>query len=136
MYEVKENSFKFIGQEIDTLNKFISGRVRNLSTYVMLEDQKAPVIRKVFPKSNQIIKSKNLIISAWIKDELSGIGDEQNIKVLLDGEWLIPEYDPEKFNLISKPLKIIEPGRHQVVIKAKDRMGNEKVISHKFKVIN
>jgi len=47
---------------------------------------------------------------------------------------LIPEYDPEKFILISKPFKTLSPGWHQLVIKAKDRMGNEKKVKSEFKI--
>jgi hypothetical protein len=134
LYEYGSDNFKFIGQEIDTMFNSISGRVRNLSTYALLEDHKPPEINKVFPGSGQI-NGERLIITAWIRDELSGIGSDLDIKVFLDGEWLIPEYDPEKFVLISKPLKTLSPGWHKLIIKAKDRMGNEKKVKSKFKVM-
>ncbi len=135
LYEFRTYSFKFIGQEIDTLNNRVSGKVRNLSTYALLEDTKPPVIKNVYPKSGQIIKGEELIISAWVKDNLSGIGSDLDIKVFLDGEWIIPEYDPEKFVLISKPLKTLSPGWHKLIIKAKDRMENEKKVKSKFRVM-
>jgi len=135
LYEYTVGSFKFTGQEIDTVSNFISGRVRSLSTYTLLEDLNPPVIKKVYPKPGQKVKGKNLVISAWIKDDLSGIGSDQDIEVLLDGEWLIPEYDPERFILISKPFRILSPGWHELVIKAKDRMGNEKEVINKFRVM-
>jgi hypothetical protein len=135
LYEYNKNNFKFIGQEIDTVNNTVSSKVRNLSTYALLEDQNPPEIKMVYPKPDQIIKDELLIINAWIKDELSGIGSDLDIKIFLDGEWLIPEYDPEKFVLISKPLHALSPGWHKLIIKAKDRMGNEKKVKSKFKVI-
>ena len=113
----------------------ISGKVRNLTIYALLEDKNPPEIKNVYPKPGQIIKGEELIISAWVKDNLSGIGSDLDIKVFLDGEWLIPEYDPEKFVLISKPLKTLSPGWHKLIIKAKDRMGNEKKVKSKFKVM-
>jgi hypothetical protein len=134
LYEYGNYNFKFIGQEIDTMFNSISGRVRNLSTYALLEDHKPPEINKVFPGSGQRINGERLIITAWVKDNLSGIGSDLDIKVFLDGEWLIPEYDPEKFILISKPFKTLSPGWHQLVIKAKDRMGNEKKVKSEFKI--
>ncbi|MDP2960615.1 MAG: M23 family metallopeptidase [candidate division Zixibacteria bacterium] len=135
LYEYINKNFKFIGQEIDTVNNTISGKVRNLSTYALLEDKTPPDIKIVYPKQKQVIKGEELIISAWVRDELSGIGSDLDIKVFLDGEWLIPEYDPEKFILISRPFKTLLPGWHKLVIKAKDRMGNEKEVKSKFKVL-
>ncbi len=135
LYESTGESYRFIGQDIDTLHNLISGKVRNLSAYALLEDLEPPTIKRVYPKSNQKISGKNLVVSAWVKDDLSGIGSEQDIEVLLDGEWQIPEYDPETYLLISEPLKTLSPGWHQLVMKAKDRMGNEKVVTNKFKVI-
>ncbi|MDH4222425.1 MAG: M23 family metallopeptidase [candidate division Zixibacteria bacterium] len=135
LYKFEDDTFTFTGQEIDTLNGFISGKTRYFSSYILLEDLKTPEISKVFPGSGQQIKSKDLIISTRIKDDLSGIGNEQDIEVFLDGEWLIAEYDPEKYILISRPLGITEAGWHEVVIKAKDRMGNEKVVRNKFKIV-
>lgn len=135
LYEYMGNSLKFVGKEIDTLRNFISGRVRSFSTYALIEDLEPPRIKRVYPKSGQKVTGENLVISAWVKDELSGIGSEQDIEIFLDGEWLIPEYDPEIFILVSEPLRALSPGWHQLVIRAKDRMGNVEELTYKFKVI-
>ena len=135
LYEFLDSTYKFTGQEIDTLNNSISGEVRDLSTYVLLEDRKAPEIRGLYPKPGQEINVKELIISARVTDDLSGIGNDQDIEVYLDGEWQIPEYDPEKLILISKPLKVLSPGWHKLVVKARDRMRNTRVFKSRFKII-
>ena len=135
LYEFLDSIYKFTGQEIDTVNNSISGEVRDLSTYVLLEDKKAPEIRELYPKPGQKINIKEIIISARISDDLSGIGNDQDIEVYLDGEWQIPEYDPEKFILISKPLKVLSPGWHKLVVKARDRMGNTRIVKSRFKII-
>lgn len=135
LYEFLDNAYKFTGQEIDTSNNSISGEVRDLSTYVLLEDRKAPEISELYPKPAQKISAKEIIISAKVTDDLSGIGSDQDIEIYLDGEWQIPEYDPEKFILTSKPLKTLSPGWHKLVIKARDRMGNKKTVKSRFKLI-
>lgn len=135
LYELLGSTFKFIGQEIDTANNSISGEVRDLSTYVLLEDRTAPEIRELYPKPGQKINVRELIISARVSDDLSGIGSNQDIEVYLDEDWQIPEYDPEKSILVSKPIKLLTPGWHKLVIKARDRMGNTKIIKSRFKII-
>jgi hypothetical protein len=135
LYEFLDSTYKFTGQQIDTVNNSISGEVRDLSTYVLLEDRTAPEIRELYPKPGQKINVKEIIISARVSDDLSGIGSDQDIEVYLDSIWQIPEYDPEKLILISKPLKPLSPGWHKVVIKAKDRMGNTRMVKSRFKMI-
>jgi hypothetical protein len=135
LYEYVDNTYKFTGQEIDTATNSISGEVRALSTCVLLEDKKPPQITGIYPKPDQKINVKEIIISARITDDLAGIGSDQDIKVYLDGEWQIPEYDPEKLVLISRPLKTLTPGWHKLVIQARDRMGNQKTVKSRFKII-
>jgi hypothetical protein len=134
LYEYDNGFFRFISKERDKEDKMISGRVRYLSTYVLLEDKKAPRIRIISPK-RKMIKNDFLKILAKISDDLSGFGSEDDIKVTLDGDWLIPEYDPEKNILITKPNEKLLPGWHELVIEAKDRMGNSRVVIRKFKII-
>jgi hypothetical protein len=59
-----------------------------------------------------------------IDDTLSGIGSDEDIIIKLDGEWLIPEYDPETGLCRSKPLQPLPPGRHHLGIRVRDRAGN------------
>ncbi|MCJ7458511.1 MAG: M23 family metallopeptidase [candidate division Zixibacteria bacterium] len=135
LYEFFDSAYKFTGHEIDTANNSISGEVRDLSTYVLLEDRKTPEIRELYPKPGQKISVKKIIISARVSDDLSGIGNDQDIEVYLDGDWQIPEYDPEKLILICKPVKVLSLGWHKLVIKAQDRMRNTKIIKSRFKII-
>lgn len=135
LYEFVDSTHKFTGQEIDTLDNSISGQVRDLSTYVLLEDKKAPEIRDVYPKPGKKLNVKVIIISARITDDLSGIGSDKDIEVYLDEKWQIPEYDPEKRILTSKLLDPLSPGWHRLVIKAKDRMGNQRTVRTRFKII-
>ncbi len=134
LYEFLNGRYEFTGQEIDSANNAISGEVRDLSAYVLLEDRLAPQIREVYPKAGQKINVKEIIISARILDDLSGIGSDKDIEVYLDGKWQIPEYDPEKLVLVSRPSKPLSAGWHRLVIKARDRMGNQKTARTRFKI--
>jgi hypothetical protein len=134
LYEYDSGFFRFVSKERDKENKMISGKVRYLSTYLLLEDRKAPQIRIISPKGKKI-KDDLPKILVKISDDLSGFGSEEDIIVTLDGDWLIPEYDPEKNVLITKPNGKLSPGWHELLIKAKDRIGNSRVVVKKFEVI-
>jgi hypothetical protein len=55
---------------------------------------------------------------------LSGIEDDQNIIVKIDGQWQIVDYDPETHRCVTQHVKDLEPGRHHLAIMVYDRAGN------------
>ena len=71
-------------------------------------------------------------ISFLVAEDLSGIENQENIKVYLDGRWLIPEYDPELELLKTYPEKRIKDGRHDLKIIVSDRVGNSRTVNTHF----
>ena len=57
-------------------------------------------------------------------DSLSGIGTDRNIEVLLDGQFIIPEWDPERNIVIGRADFKAKPGNHSLEIRVSDRAGN------------
>ncbi|HWR83671.1 MAG TPA: hypothetical protein VN285_10230, partial [Candidatus Deferrimicrobium sp.] len=49
---------------------------------------------------------------------------DRDIIVEIDGQWLIPEYDPETGQVKTKPLEPLSTGNHHLGIQVKDRVGN------------
>jgi hypothetical protein len=126
LYELtKERTWNYVDQQLDSLRGTVGGDVRHLSVLAILEDTLPPQINKisVSPKSK---------IKARIKDDLSGIGSDEDIIVEIDGEWVIPEYDVEKHVLSTEPNSPLSPGKHLLTIRAKDRAGNEARVEREF----
>ncbi|MFZ5980623.1 MAG: hypothetical protein ACOYVF_08305, partial [Candidatus Zixiibacteriota bacterium] len=63
-------------------------------------------------------------ISFVVMDTLSGIADDRNFTILVDDEWVIPEYDKESGNCKTRPNLSLGSGRHVYKIKVTDRAGN------------
>ena len=63
------------------------------------------------------------MFSFSVRDNLSGI-DDNEINVFLNGERIIPEYDPEKRTVFYVPLDPLPQGRYTVQAEVKDRAGN------------
>jgi len=125
LYELTEGGWwRPIGQDLDTINKKVSGEVRYFSTYALLEDTNPPVIKKVYPYDGKKFKQRKPEIKAVVGDDLSGIGSDLDIQVTIDGEWMIPEYDPETNVLTTRPTFPLSYGKHELVISVKDRVGN------------
>jgi len=135
IYELNRDKWRFVGKEKDQLIKKVSGKVRYLSEYALLEDSNPPEIRILYPQNGKSTRRRKPNIKVKIKDDLSGFGSEEDIEVTLDGEWMIPEYDPEKTILITTPNNNLSYGWHNLKIRARDRMGNLNVVEGRFKVI-
>ncbi|UCB52407.1 MAG: M23 family metallopeptidase [Candidatus Zixiibacteriota bacterium] len=136
LYElIGESSWRFIGQELDTLTRSVAGEVRYLSTYALLEDTLPPKVNGVSISAGKRIREKMPEIRANIKDDLSGIGSDENMVVEIDGEWMIPEYDPEKQILVTRPISPLALGKHLLTIWVRDRAGNETEVKREFFVV-
>ena len=136
LYELTEGGWwRPIGQDLDTINKTVSGKVRYFSTYALLEDTKPPRIKKVYPYNGKKFKQRKPKIKAMVRDDLSGIGSDLDIFVTIDGEWMIPEYDPETSVLITKPIFPLSYGKHELLISVKDRAGNRSEVRRNFFVV-
>jgi len=136
LYELTDAGWwRPIGQDLDTTNKMVSGKVRYFSTYALLEDTKPPVIKKVSPYNGKKIKHRKPKIKAIIKDDLSGIASDLDILITIDGEWMIPEYDPETGVLVTKPSFPLSYGKHELLISVKDGAGNMSEAKRYFFVV-
>ncbi len=136
LYELTEKrTWRFVDQKLDTLNRMVEGKVRYLSAYALLEDTLPPEISKVSTFSGKRIKDRRPKITAVVRDDLSGIGSDQDVLVEIDEEWMIPEYDPEKKILSTRPISPLTLGKHLLTISVKDRVGNETKIERNFFVV-
>ncbi len=135
LYEYRDKSWRFLGNELDSTEKAVSGKVKYLSTCALLEDKKAPKVKIVYPKKGRRVKKRLPQVHAKIWDDLSGFGSEDGITVTIDDMWVIPEYDPEKGTLKTTPSKALSYGWHTLRIVAEDRAGNRGLAERKFKVI-
>ncbi|GAB3574147.1 hypothetical protein GCM10027578_36300 [Spirosoma luteolum] len=96
-----------------------SGRIefktRSLGRFQLMTDSNAPTV--------QILSATPAGITARIRDDLSGIAD---FRALVNGEWVLMQYDYKRALLWSDPLEPgtpFEPG-DEVLVQVKDRSGN------------
>ncbi len=93
-------------------------------TFAAVFDYDAPKLKYLTVSDGRIYRNLQPAINFVIEDTLSGIGSDTAIVIKLDGQWLIPEYDPETGQCRSKPLEPLKPGRHHLGIRVTDRAGN------------
>ncbi|MCH9024859.1 MAG: hypothetical protein IH931_05945, partial [candidate division Zixibacteria bacterium] len=94
-------------------------------SFAAVIDYDPPSIKNLNVRANKKYRNANMPIRFELSDTLSGFEDDRNILIKLDGNWMIPEYDPETFICQTAPIKSLEPGEHHLAIIVTDRMGNK-----------
>ncbi len=105
------------------VEKTFRARMGGFGAYILGADTTAPVVEVIFPKEGQTIKNlKNIRFSAT--DSLSGIGSDRNLEIYLDGQFVLPEWDPERDRITGTPEKKAVAGNHLIRIRVTDSAGN------------
>ncbi|RKY76366.1 hypothetical protein DRQ00_08850 [candidate division KSB1 bacterium] len=120
----KQRDWDFIDNNIDFEHQIIWAQVKNLGKFTLVQDLQAPEILRVFPRPGSSLRNRLPLIKVLFREQLSGIGSEEDIVLKLDGRKLICEYDPENESVsyqVESPLSI---GKHNLYIFIRDNSGN------------
>jgi hypothetical protein len=71
------------------------------------------------------------VVSFTVRDNLSGV-EYKDLKLYIDGVFAVPEIDGERRRVTHRFAEPLTRGSHTVVIRAKDRVGNERNIRRAF----
>jgi hypothetical protein len=94
-------------------------------TFAALYDVHPPRIDRMNLVPGRTVSTSFPIIEFRLSDTLSGIGDDRNIDIRIDGDWMIPEYDPESEICKTLPVEPLADGEHHLAIVVTDRAGNK-----------
>ncbi|MEW5995088.1 MAG: hypothetical protein AB1744_11935, partial [Candidatus Zixiibacteriota bacterium] len=92
--------------------------------FAALLDSEPPRLKYLTIADGRTYQNHRPAVNFVIDDTIAGIGDDQGIVIEIDGEWQIPEYDPETGQVLSKPVEPLTSGRHHLGIRVTDRAGN------------
>ena len=125
------NKWRFFGNRYEPATHTVSGHVGTFGTHALIIDDVPPELMYLTPSDNSHVNGITTF-RAVIKDELSGIGDEKDREMRIDGAKVIAEYDPEHLTLIYKPHTPIAKGKHELEIFLRDNSGNVTTRKHFF----
>ncbi len=132
-----DGEWAFAGREFEPEKeeRYMSARVRSFGRqYALRADRRPPEISQMQPADGARVSATGLKLSASIKDEDSGIGLEEDIVMLLDGQRLISVYDPDADLVEFSSNEPQRYGVHELVVKVTDRCGNEATGTSRFTV--
>jgi len=101
--------------------------------FAAVYDTASPSISKLNLRQGDTVSS-DCVFSFVLKDELSGIENDQSIDVRVNGQWLIPEYHPPTGRCIAASYEPLSSGPHELTITVEDRASNKAGLSREFHV--
>jgi hypothetical protein len=120
------NRGKWSFEGADTTGTGVGAQVLRLEKVALFRDLVAPAVAIDRPGSG-------LTITARIEDD--GVGVVwPGVSMVLNGETLIAEWDPESDRLTAFLRSELEPGDYELVVSAEDRVGNRSEESMRFTV--
>lgn len=108
--------------------KWLLARAREFGDFAIMLDTVAPKISPVGMKQDQLLRTNTL--KFLITDNLSGI---VSYRGLLDGKWILMEYDPKNNRLSCELDKDLSQGSHSLKIILTDDVKNQNSYTFKFK---
>jgi hypothetical protein len=118
-----EDRFSYLPANIDSTTMFFTAKTSSIGKFIVAADTVPPEVLIENPKNGKVYKS-NPKIKLFVKDSLSGIGGEDQYSLSIDGNYVLPEYDPEEDFIIGIPEYDLASGNHIFSATVRDRSGN------------
>lgn len=121
-YFDRRRGWLYIPSRFDTGSNTLNARVTSLEKFALIQDTVPPEIRPLnLAEFNAAASPRPLKFS--VKDGMSGIYNETQITVEINGKWSLFEFDPEE-DLVIIPPRYIPRGEHTLKLIATDNAGN------------
>jgi hypothetical protein len=118
-----KDKFSYLPTQIDSNTFSLTAKTASLGKFIVAADTVPPELIIESPKSGKIYKS-NPKIKIFLNDGISGIEDEEQISLSMDGEYVLPEWDPEEDMVIGILASDLSKGNHIFSASIRDRSGN------------
>ena len=119
----KNGKLSYLGNKYN--DDFIEAQTNVLGTYLIARDEIKPAIKPLNFKSGGLI-TENWSLRLEIEDKESGIG---KYEMLVNGEWVLAEYDAKNNLLIYQIDNHIKKGHNTLEVIVTDMLGNKCVYS-------
>ena len=121
----KADRWIWLDNTVDSANYAVKATAEGGGLFAALFDMDPPEIEQLNIKDRREYTNPILTISFVLNDSLSGFQDDRNITIKLDGQWLIPEFDPITGICKTTPNEPLTNGSHHLGIVVTDRAGNK-----------
>jgi len=133
LYGISARGTECLAVPEEPFDHVLRTRVPSLYTVGVYRDTIPPTIRITSPRPDMVVRVRRPLLVASVRDDGSGFAkSDEAMEMRLNGAWVPAEYDPEKDTLTYQPAAALSLGRHTLVVRARDRVGNERSASLEF----
>lgn len=122
----------YLGGELD--GDLIRASIGGLGPFAVLADTTRPELRLLSPRDGSVLTSDRPRIQFELDDNATGISDESQIVLRLNGTQIVAQYDPQRDRLTWQPREPLEPGEYWLMLEVTDGAGNTGRINSRFTV--
>jgi hypothetical protein len=127
-----EHRWFYLGGELD--GDLLRGEIGGLGPFAILADTTRPELRLLSPRDGSVLTNGRPRIQFELDDNATGISEETQIVLRLNGSRIVAQYDPQRDRLSWRPREPLEPGEYWLVLEVTDLAGNTGRISSRFTV--
>jgi hypothetical protein len=103
----------------------VSCKIGATGKFALIIDDTPPELTLISPPNGARMKySRDFAVRYRLTDNFSGIGDETDLRLLLDGSWVPAAYDMDRDLVEFIPPFRLSRGRHTLSLEVTDRCGN------------
>ena len=113
----------FLGGAIDSVKRMVTLRTKGMPDLLVAGDTIPPLVKVLNLREGQTV-GRLKFVKISVDDSLSGLDSDLNFRIFMDEQWLIPEWDPERKQVLVFPHWQLKNGTHHLQIEVKDRAGN------------
>jgi Peptidase family M23 len=121
LYRLDRGEWDHEGDEVRP-EGIVGGTVKRLSHFVLARDVVPPHVEWLSPTAERLSTGAQPLLRARVRDSESGFR-EDDLTFFIDGRRVPSEWDPDAGDLRYTPRTPLAPGKHPLVVEARDRAG-------------
>lgn len=113
----------------------LRARIGGLGPFAVLADTSGPDLNLISPRHGRRLRNNKPTLTFEIDDNASGISEETQIVLRLNGKQVIARYEPQHDRLIYIPRDPLEPGDYWILLEVTDNAGNTNRVNSTFTIL-
>ncbi len=122
-----------LGGELE--DGILRARIGGLGPFAVLADTSGPDLSLISPRQGSRLRNNRPEFTFEINDNASGISEETQIVLRLNGRQVIARYEPQQDRLIYIPRDPLEPGNYWILLEVTDDAGNMSRVNSTFTIL-
>ncbi|MBD3233223.1 MAG: peptidoglycan DD-metalloendopeptidase family protein, partial [candidate division Zixibacteria bacterium] len=121
-----DGEFVFAGNELSDDSLTVSCKIKSTGRFALVADYDPPELTLMEPRNGTHLRaSSEFAIRYRLTDNFAGLGNEEDLDLYLDGNWVPAEYDPDRDLVEFIPYRKLNKGKHTLLIQVRDMCNNQ-----------